>query len=294
MARYGLLCPLSVLTLAIVGMALLGHRPGNAQAPLLPLSPYEQDFNSLVASGTGTTADLPTGWTFVESGSNANTTYTAGTGSSNTGDTYSFGATDSSERAFGELSSGALVSILGVQFQNQTSGTIGQLIIQYYCEQWRRGTSTDDVLHFQYSTNATSLTTGTWTDVDALDCLPTTTTGDQGALDGNANRTLRSATLLGLSIPPNGTIWLRWAAVDATGFDHGLAVDDFQLNKQTPTAVRLIRLTATAAPRLSLWGPLGLSGLALLVGYGCRQIGGKTRGRRGRESARSVPFTGRF
>jgi hypothetical protein len=280
MARYGLLRLLSIFTLGIVGLALLGHRPGNAQASLLPLSPYEQDFNTLVASGTGTTANLPTGWTFVEIGSNANITYTAGTGSSNTGDTYSFGAANSTERAFGELSSGSLVSILGVQFQNQTSGTIGQLIIQYYCEQWRRGDSPNDVFNFQYSTDATSLTTGTWTDVDALDCLPTTTTGSQGALDGNANRTLRSATILGLSIPPNGTIWLRWAAVDASGFDHGLAVDDFQLNKQTPTAVRLTRLTATAAPRLSPWEPLGMSGLALLVGYGCRRVSGKTKGKR--------------
>ncbi len=288
MVRRGWLHLFLVLAVGTVAMSVLGHKRGHAQASLLPLSPYEQDFDTLVASGTGTTANLPTSWTFLESGSNANTTYTAGTGSSNTGDTYSFGASGSSDRAFGELSSESLVSILGVQFQNQTGGTIGHLIIQYSCEQWRRGTGTNDVLNFQYSTDATSLNTGTWTDVDALDCLPTDTGGSQGARDGNTNRTLRSATLSGLSIPPNGTIWLRWAGVDASGFDDGLAVDDFQLNKQTPNAVHLTQLTATASSRLSLWEPLGLSGLALLVGYGCRRLSRKTKAIRNRESVPSI------
>lgn len=45
---------------------------------------YGQDFNTLASSGTSTV--LPTGWEFLENGTNANTTYTAGTGSSNTGD----------------------------------------------------------------------------------------------------------------------------------------------------------------------------------------------------------------
>src|SRR5262245_8320934 len=45
-----------------------------------------QDFNTLVLSGTGTlAANTPAGWGFSESGTNGNTTYTAGTGSSNTG-----------------------------------------------------------------------------------------------------------------------------------------------------------------------------------------------------------------
>jgi len=50
---------------------------------------YTQDFNTLAASGTSGT--LPSGWLFAETATNANTTYTAGDGSSNTGDTYSFG-----------------------------------------------------------------------------------------------------------------------------------------------------------------------------------------------------------
>src|ERR1044072_4002963 len=53
-------------------------------------TPVTQNFDSLVSSGTGTlAANTPAGWGFSESGTNANTSYTAGTGSSNTGDTYS-------------------------------------------------------------------------------------------------------------------------------------------------------------------------------------------------------------
>src|ERR1043166_7883265 len=49
-------------------------------------SAVTQDFNSLVSSGTGTLAgNTPSGWGFSESGTNANTTYTAGPGSSNEG-----------------------------------------------------------------------------------------------------------------------------------------------------------------------------------------------------------------
>lgn len=264
-----------VLAVAAVGGFLLGVLflvPVGAQQPLLPLTTYSQDFDTLVASGTGTTADLPTGWTFVEVGANANVTYTAGTGSSNTGDTYSFGASGSSERAFGELSSGNLISTLGVQFQNQTGGTIGQLTIQYYCEQWRRGDGTTDVLNFQYSTDATSLTTGTWSDFDALDCLPTTTTGSNTALDGNANRTLRAGTITGLSIAPNGTVWLRWQATNATGNDDGLAVDDFVLNKQGPNAVTLVGMTAGAGMAPPFWAPAALFGLGLILSRARRRL----------------------
>ncbi|MCS7040490.1 MAG: hypothetical protein NZP34_12860, partial [Caldilineales bacterium] len=253
--------------------------PVSAQQPLPPLTSYSQDFNSLVASGTGTTANLPTGWTFVEIGANNNITYTANNGSSNIGDTYSYGASGSTERAFGELSSGNLVSTLGVHFQNQTGGTIGKLIIQYYCEQWRRGDGTADVLNFQYSTNATSLTTGTWTDFDTLDCLPTTTAGSNTALDGNANRTLRSGTITGLNIPNNSSVWLRWAAVDSSGFDDGLAIDDFMLNKQTPTAVTVARMTANAVMAPPLWAPAVLFALAFIAARRERRL--RNRGNAG-------------
>src|SRR5258706_6489856 len=86
-------------------------------------------------------------------------------------------------------------------------------------------------MDFQYSTNATSLTTGTWIDVNALDFNPPITVGTVGALDGNAgaNRLALSSTIPGLSISNGASFWIRWTDIDATGADDGLAVDDFSI-----------------------------------------------------------------
>ena len=73
--------------------------------------PPVQDFDTLAASGTATT--LPDGWYLAESGSNADTSYTASDGAANSGDTYSYGASGSGERAFGSLRSGSLVPMIG-------------------------------------------------------------------------------------------------------------------------------------------------------------------------------------
>jgi uncharacterized protein len=193
-------------------------------------SAYTQDFDTLASSGTSGT--VPTGWDFAESGTNANTTYTAGTGSGNAGDTYSFGASGSSERAFGGLLSGSLVPTIGAQFTNNTGGTITSLAVSYTGEQWRLGAAgREDRLDFQYSLNATSLTSGTWTDVDALDFIGPITSGTAGALDGNAasNRVALSATIAGLDIPAGASFWIRWSDFNAAGSDDGLAVDDFSI-----------------------------------------------------------------
>src|SRR6185503_9449289 len=168
-------------------------------------TPVTQNFDSLVSSGTGTlAANTPAGWGFSESGTNANTTYTAGTGSGNAGDTYSFGsAAAPTDRALGQLRSGTLISILGGTFSNNTGGTINSLNIAYAGEQWRLGATGRTVaerMDFQYSTDATSLTTGTWTDVNALDFTPPVTAGTVGALDGNTNRVLLSSNITGLNI----------------------------------------------------------------------------------------------
>ena len=93
----------------------------------------------------------------------------------------------------------------------------------------------DDRLDLQYSTNATSLTTGTWYDVDLLDCINKVKTATSaGALDGDsaANRTAVSGNITGLTIANGASFWIRWNDFNASGADDGLAVDDFNL---TPT-----------------------------------------------------------
>ncbi len=202
-------------------------------------TPYTQDFNTLASSGTSST--VPTGWDFAEIGTNANITYTAGTGSSTTGDTYSFGASGSTERAFGGLLSGSLNPTIGASFTNNTGATIARLAIAYTGEQWRMGaTGRVDRIDFQYSTSATSLTTGAWTDVDSLDFSSPTTSGTVGQLDGNAtaNRTALNYTIMGLDVPNGAIFWIRWTDYNPSGSDDGLAVDDFSLTPDggvTPT-----------------------------------------------------------
>src|SRR5690242_9398110 len=193
---------------------------------------YLQNFDTLANSGSS--SSLPTGWFLSESGTNANTTYTAGTGSSTTGDTYSFGATGSTERAFGMLLSGSLVPTIGACFTNDTGGVITALAVAYTGEEWRLGAAArTDQINFQYSTNATSLTTGTWTGVAALNFV-TPDTATTGAKNGNVapDRTPLSSTINGLNIAVGTTFWIRWTDTDVSGSDDGLAVDDFSL---TPT-----------------------------------------------------------
>lgn len=192
-------------------------------------TPYTQNFNTLAVSGSSSTR--PTGWNLLESGTNANTTYTADAGTSTTGNTYSYGTGTGTDRAFGGLLSGSLVPTIGVQVRNSTGATITAITVTYTGEQWRCGaTGRADRLDFQYSTSATSLSTGTWVDVNTLDfSSPSTTT--TGAKDGNAaaNRAVKTAVITGLSIANNANFWIRWTDLDATGADDGLAVDDFSL-----------------------------------------------------------------
>jgi hypothetical protein len=60
---------------------------------------YTQFFDSLANSGTSNTS-LPEGWEITESGAGArdNEQYAADTGTSNTGDTYSYGSASSTEK----------------------------------------------------------------------------------------------------------------------------------------------------------------------------------------------------
>jgi len=197
--------------------------------PLVGGAPAVQSFDGLAASGTGTA--LPDGWYFKEDGTNANGTYTAGDGSANQGDTYSFGSTGSSDRALGTLRSGSVSTVIGARLRNDTGNTLNQIDVAYAGEQWRRGGSTSvDRLDFQYSLDATSVgdTAATWVDFDSLGFVSPNMAAANGALDGNAsaNRTAISGSITGLSLAPSATIWVRWTDFDVPSSDDGLAIDD--------------------------------------------------------------------
>ena len=208
----------------------------NAQILLDGATAYTQNFNT-------STATVPTGWAFSESGSNANSAFSSGTGSGTTGDTYFFGAVAASEWAFGGLQSGNLIPTIGAQFKNNTGAVITQLPISYKGETWRVGTaSRSDRLDFQYSTDAASLTTGSWTDYDALDYVNPGQAAGNGTLQHSVTI---SSTITGLNIANEATFWIRWNSFDASGADDGIAVDDFEIG--LPLPVELTSFTSTVA-----------------------------------------------
>src|SRR6476619_4975678 len=90
-------------------------------------SAYTQNFDTLSNTAGSTTNNLTIpGWFMTEGGGGArdNEQYAVDTGSSTTGDTYSYGAAASTERAFGELRGGTLIPLFGAAFTNNTGSTI--------------------------------------------------------------------------------------------------------------------------------------------------------------------------
>ncbi len=246
--------------------ALLLTSMVSAQEGLPPLTPYTQNFDTLASTPEGgtTSTGIPNGWAFNETGTGADTNYRIEDGTANNGDTYSFGTVAASDRAFGGLNSGSVTPVIGAYFQNNTGGTIGQLQISFYCEMWRQGTAgRADRMDFQYSTNATSLTDGTWTDFDSLDCVGVDT-GGTGAINGNTQRTLVNGTITGLNIVNGSTFWLRWGTFDASGADDGLAIDDFVMNEFTTNAVALSGLSVTSPFAALAVGLVAAVGLVVL------------------------------
>jgi hypothetical protein len=246
--------------LIAVGLSAVGSAYA-APVSLLSLgSAYTQNFNALGnVAGSTTNVTLPTGWAITETGGGArdDEQYAVDAGGSNTGDTYSYGTAGSTDRALGGLRSGTLMPLFGAEFSNNTGAIITLLDIAFSGEQWRLGTANrTDRLAFQYSTNATSLTTGTYVDFTALD-FATPNTTSIGARNGNAtgNFTAISATIAGLDIAANSRFWIRWSDIDASGADDGLAIDDFSL-----TARGAIAPAPQAVPEP---GALALAGIAL-------------------------------
>ena len=221
---------------------------GNGIAPTGTISlnsPYSQNFDSLSSSNaTWTDSTSLTGW-YAAYSSSTLTTITAGTGSSNTGSLYSFGATASSDRALGSTSSNTPGTIFyGARFFNDTGATISSLSVNYIGEQWRNGgNTTPQKLDFAYQIGATSITAGTWTDVNSLDFTSPVATATLTALDGNAstNRISLSSSFTGFSLAAGQEIWLRWSDINDAGNDHGLAIDNLQVSTSALPGVSIVQ-----------------------------------------------------
>jgi hypothetical protein len=187
---------------------------------------YAQDFNTLASTGS-TSSMFPANWSFSEIGANANAIYSIGAGASNSGDTFSLGIVNNTDRALGSLLSGSLASKFGCSFINNTGSVITELVITYKGETWRVGAANrSDRLDFQYSLDATSLNNGTWVDFDLLDYSNVGQATGSGSELQFANI---SNTISSIGIANGATFFIRFVDFNATGSDDAMAIDDFSI-----------------------------------------------------------------
>lgn len=193
---------------------------------------YFQDFDSLPSGGTGITwnDNLPTanmqGW-YASQG-----TFDADNGNATTPGLYSYGTTVPGERALGSVSLPGALIVYGLRMLNTSGSTITSLSMQYYMEQWRRGSNTAETVDFGYQHLATNLFGGTWLPNTALDLNAVNLTGLPNAIDGNdfgpPNKVLKSSTINGLNWTSGSELWVRWLH-QGNSSGHGLAIDEFHI-----------------------------------------------------------------
>lgn len=228
---------------------------------------YSQDFNGLAQTGAVTlTGKGPhvldgvlgstgvAGWLGANfNGSSQNTECKAHDGSlaSSAGrGIIFFGSNGSTERALGALSTSNQIPSFGLVLTNTSGQTFQSLDIAFVGEQWRAGDAdVADVLSFQYGFG-TTLADATIA-APSLDFTTPFLGGGNTALDGNdpANQTSVHAAINGLDWAPGQSIVLRWNAVDITGQDNGLGIDDLVITAVAPASLDLgdYHLTATYA-----------------------------------------------
>jgi hypothetical protein len=216
----------------------------NAQISISPSTlTYMQDFNSLDTTNVNS-SNLPTGWSIFEYGTAAtvNNQYKGNNGSSNSGDTYSYGQTGSTNRSLGTLLSGSNSPRFGAKFVNNTGATITSIAVNYTGKQWRRGnvgTNVDSLL-FKYSTTATDIAdtaSSLWinhSDLTLSSIYTQAATASGLALNGDsAVFSITKTGIIPVNIAPNQTLCLAWIDYNITGTDDGLSIDDLSITFTT-------------------------------------------------------------
>ncbi|SDY08204.1 T9SS type A sorting domain-containing protein [Hymenobacter psychrophilus] len=202
---------------------------------------YTQNFDGMGTAGV----TYPAGWGAVRlSGTGAANTpldLSATIGDAISGGVYNVGSNNDPDRALGSIASGSTVPAFGAAFTNGSSAAVTSLTIAFRTEQWKSGSALDitEVLAFEYSLDATSLSTGTWTAVPALNVIEVANSNTGGTpLDGNAaaNSANVTAGITGLNWAAGRTMWIRFKDTNDGGTDALLAVDNFSLRSGTTTS----------------------------------------------------------
>lgn len=276
------------------GMGLVGTATNGAVLYSTPGTPYQQNFDSLPNSPTNTSlGNSPAGWiddttspgvnqfsiegwyldhrrTATEGGANGNQRFRNGTGSSGTGAFYSFGATNSTERAMGSVPSSSLATNgdsmrMALRLTNNTGMTLDTITVTFDGEQWNDGLTTSS-MSFSYGidlpvaswhTVPSGPTPGSVTFENALGWIAPVTGNPASpvAVNGNGAGNVPGITAV-ITLPsgnlwtPGSDLWLRWSQIQvASADDDGLAIDN---------------VSVTATPEPTTLGLIGLSAVGLL------------------------------
>ena len=237
-----------------------------------PGSTLAENFDTLPTSTTDVdwidNATLP-GW-YAAYGSSATEIIAGSTGSATQGQLYSYGASGAGDRAFGSLTSGGTGTIdRGVRLVNGTGAVLDQFTLQYDGEQWRLGRDNDTsdsltVAYQIFSPGTGDINAAAYIDVPSAMFDSPLVNGDPGSgswLDGNdaVNRVPGiTATVPTGDWLPGDELWIRFRDINDSGYDHGLAVDDF----------RFTAVTAVAEP--STFTLLGFGALCLVAHWSWR------------------------
>ncbi|GAA4373515.1 hypothetical protein GCM10023186_04210 [Hymenobacter koreensis] len=231
----------------------VGASVAQAQTPINIASGtavYRENFDVMGAAGT----TYPNGWTgirFAGSGTpNETLSPIVVLAGSQSGAVYNAGADGAADRALGSLASGSTAPAFGAVFSNQTGAAVTRVNIAARMEQWRTGSNNtvNEATVFEYSLNATSLNTGTWTAVTSLDLNEIAITSTTAApLDGNLpTNSMPIAGTITLNWPNNTTMWIRWNDADNFGSDALLSIDNFAISTgNTALATRNNTLNTT-------------------------------------------------
>lgn len=259
---------------------------------------FNETFNALATSGTGVTwgnDSTLSGWLLFRQPANvpvALTTYNAGTGSSNAGSFYSFGAQNSPDRALGGLGSGgaywaptgvaapangAPAGWIAFAATNTSGSTITSVTVSFDGEQWRDGgaaTPVPQTMTLQYGFGQTFGAVSSWETPGGnfnWSSPVFTNTGGGAGIDGNGAGLVanRGGTLNTLGWASGTTLWFRWVENNDAGNDHGLAIDNFTLALNTIVNVRAADTSAAepSDPGIFRFARTGDTTAALTVSY---------------------------
>lgn len=218
-------------------LAIVGTQASAAVSVNTSVFNYSQNFDSLTSNAWSNDSTIA-GWSLFKSPApgSAVTAITVGTGSSNTGAFYSFGALNSTERALGGLGSGSLSGWIAAAFTNNTGSSISDITVGFDGEQWRNGgnaTMAAQQMVLQYGFGNTFGDVTNWNAPGGnFNWASPVVAATAGAVDGNVAGKVgnRGGTISNQNWTPGSTLWVRWVENNDTGNDHGLAIDNFSLS----------------------------------------------------------------